>query len=93
VGRYIKGRFACDPVLPPLQYERHKRVEIVVEGVALTLEVFERVRQTKHVPMPTERREIDRGHSYMVPTYDFHSRQIRTHLVRRARWAGMARDP
>jgi hypothetical protein len=54
-------------------YRRDKEVQIVVDGIPLSLEMFEPVRQTKHVPTATEQREIDRGRTYMVPTYDFHS--------------------
>ena len=33
---------------------RHPQVQTIVEGVPITLEIFEPVRQTKHVPTATE---------------------------------------
>jgi hypothetical protein len=44
------------------QYEHHKRVELVVEGIALTLKMFERVRQTEHVSrLPSNASSIAAG--------------------------------
>jgi hypothetical protein len=53
------------------EYGRNRRVEFVVEGVPITLEMFEPVSQTKHVPTAAEQRELDRGSYWRVPEYDF----------------------